>query len=617
MQKIIFILAILIFLMLPKQAFASENFNLDMVATYKADSNSIMNINYRIAIENKISEVLMKTYTFKLNNMSANNLKISSSTKITYKIDDSGRDTTIVINFNNPLVGKGVVQTLDINFDETNLITRSGEVWEIAIPRLDINNKYRSYYTSVIVPTSYGEEAYVSPIPQERIVGNDATIYEFTKEDIASYGVSLGFGKFQVYNLELDYHLNNLSWTKQKQSISIPPDTAYQRIYIENINPAPINVFQDRDGNWLAEYLINPKSSLNIKVKGAAQVFSTPRKLFTPEPIAVIENTKPSQYWQSDNDIIKDISNSLKTPEEVFKYVTGNLTYNYSRANPESSRLGALKALKFKDQALCSEFTDLFIALARASGIPAREINGFAQSTDPKLQPVSLLNDILHAWPEYYNSQSKSWTPIDPTWTSTSGGTDYFNKFDLNHITFVIHGSDPSLPYPPGSSFSSTNPKKDINVTLGTLPDIRSAHVNIEIVPKNTFGLLTNKYKVRVSNDGPVAIYQNNLEIKSGLETDEPAQNPEIFYYDSLLPNQTIEHKVKIPFGFLGTKTPENLVVVFGSFEKVYLIDNKKIVITQLLLLFIIIILFILYFLPPKKLLSSSRSLFIKLKKDF
>ena len=131
MQKIIFILAILIFLLLPKQAFASENFNLDMVATYKADSNSIMNINYRIAIENKISEVLMKTYTFKLNNMSANNLKISSSTKITYKIDDSGRDTTIVINFNNPLVGKGVVQTLDINFDETNLITRSGEVWKL------------------------------------------------------------------------------------------------------------------------------------------------------------------------------------------------------------------------------------------------------------------------------------------------------------------------------------------------------------------------------------------------------------------------------------------------------------------------------------------------------
>jgi transglutaminase-like putative cysteine protease len=63
----------------------------------------------------------------------------------------------------------------------------------------------------------------------------------------------------------------------------------------------------------------------------------------------------------------------LKTPENIYKFVTNNLSYNYYRVKPDVERLGAKDALANPDEAICTEFTDLFITLARSAGIPARE----------------------------------------------------------------------------------------------------------------------------------------------------------------------------------------------------------------------------------------------------
>jgi transglutaminase-like putative cysteine protease len=56
---------------------------------------------------------------------------------------------------------------------------------------------------------------------------------------------------------------------------------------------------------------------------------------------------------------------------------------------------------------VCLEFTDLFIAIARAAGIPAREIDGFGYTQNAINRPISIDEDILHAWPEYYDTAKK------------------------------------------------------------------------------------------------------------------------------------------------------------------------------------------------------------------
>jgi hypothetical protein len=42
------------------------------------------------------------------------------------------------------------------------------------------------------------------------------------------------------------------------------------------MNPKPINVTVDNDGNWLATYYLSPSKNLNIEVKGKAKINLTP-----------------------------------------------------------------------------------------------------------------------------------------------------------------------------------------------------------------------------------------------------------------------------------------------------------------------------------------------------
>ena len=140
--------------------------------------------------------------------------------------------------------------------------------------------------------------------------------------------------------------------------------------------------------------------------------------------------------------------------KKIFQFVTNNLKYNLDKAiNNKIEREGVEYALTNPSDTVCMEFTDSFVTLARAVGVPAREINGYAYTSGDTNKPLSLRlttsNDVLHSWAEYY-SETEGWVQVDPTWASTSG-LDFFSQFDTNHITFVTHGVNSNYPYPAGS----------------------------------------------------------------------------------------------------------------------------------------------------------------------
>jgi len=68
----------------------------------------------------------------------------------------------------------------------------------------------------------------------------------------------------------------------------------------------------------------------------------------------------------------------------------------------------------------CTEHTLLFVSLARAAGLPAREVGGVAYtSLDPSLFG-------WHAWAEVHDG--RQWVTIDPTWHQV--------YVDATHVTF-------------------------------------------------------------------------------------------------------------------------------------------------------------------------------------
>jgi hypothetical protein len=288
--------------------------------------------------------------------------------------------------------------------------------------------------------------------------------------------------------------------------MTITPDTAYQKVFIEKMEPAPENVTVDADGNWIATYKLSPRQRVDVNVVGSVQIFAGYRHFLKPNQEVLDKNLAPTQYWQVDDPKIRSLAASLKTPEEIYKYVSTKLKYDYGRVTPNVQRMGALEALQNPEQAICMEFTDLFVALSRAAGIPAREINGYAYTENKDLQPLGLVADVLHSWPEYYDKYKGVRIPIDPTWGSTTGGEDFFNKLDLRHFAFVIHGISDVKPFAPGSYKLGPSPQKDVFVAFGKLTEDRVSMPKIDlsstksysIENKGTTSMETVKNKIRL-----------------------------------------------------------------------------------------------------------------------
>lgn len=573
---------------------AEGEFNTDFDVTYSVAESGVTTVSSQITLTNIFSNLYASSYSIVLDSMKPTNIRAYGQGGMVYNVNTTQVDktTTISVSFPDTLVGKDESRTFWISYDEPSFAVRTGEVWEISIPRLSESSLFSSYFVTLSVPTSFGQEAYLSPKPRQRLDNGGKQEFKFNIEDVASTGIVAGFGQFQVFSFTLNYHLENPLARTATTEIALPPDTAFQRVYYQRLNPKPTDIHIDPDGNWIATYELKPRERVDVVAVGSVQIFATLRNFPQPTKDSLNKNLQSTNYWQSSDTHIKSLAANLKTPKAIYNYVVNNFSYDYSRVKPNVDRLGAINALNQPTIAICMEYTDAFIALARASGIPAREINGYAYTENPDIQPLSLVNDVLHAWPEYYNVNKEAWIPIDPTWGSTTGGVDYFNKLDLRHFTFVIHGEDDTKPYAPGSYKLGSNPQKDVFVSFGSLPEKRNSTPTVTAEVGGWIPFLPNKLKLKIENPGPIALYSISPTI---LFDDSPTKSE--LFIESLLPFQTYEVSLDIPFSFLGTNTPEQVTVSVKG-ESVTVPTNKnQVVIYNLLFIFFSTILILLTFL--------------------
>lgn len=547
---------------------AEGEFAVDAHVEYKILDNGKTTVTHTVTLENLYSTLYATNYSLSLSNIEPVNPKAFEGTKELELVQKKDGDLVqLTVNFSDALVGKGKSRTFKFVFDESTFAVKTGEIWEITIPKLSDDSSFRSYSVSLIVPSSFGKEAYISPNPKDTQENLSYTEYQFTKDEMAKNGITAGFGGFQVFSFTLAYHLENPLNRSATTQIAIPPDTTFQKVYFDKISPKPANVESDADGNWIATYKLTPRERIDVEVKGSVQILAKPRPFIKPSEEVLTENKKPSEYWQVDDPEIKALAEKLKTPRAIYDYVVTKLSYNYDRVKPNTPRLGAKFVLTNPKDAICMEFTDLFIALSRAAGIPAREINGFAYTENPKLQPLSLVADVLHAWPEYWDSKMGVWVPIDPTWGSTTGGVDFFNKLDLRHFTFVIHGKDAIKPYPPGSYKLGPNPQKDVYVSFGKLPETRLSNPEMMLVSKKFSPIFGQKLQISVQNPGPTALYDLNITTLFDAVAKYKDQIP-------MLP----------PFGSYEIRTtiPPSLFAVASPKEIVFVADERKLSVTGL-----------------------------------
>ena len=117
--------------------------------------------------------------------------------------------------------------------------------------------------------------------------------------------------------------------------------------------------------------------------------------------------TAATKYWPADDpqlvSLAQKITQGKRTNDDKAKALLQWLApgKNLKYSGQTGSRWGTLKVIEQKF-GHCWDFSDAFVSLARAAGVPSRQVAGW------------LYGSSGHVWCEYY-SEGKGWQQVDPT----------------------------------------------------------------------------------------------------------------------------------------------------------------------------------------------------------
>ncbi len=503
----------------------ANEFKIDYKVDYyltEPELDSGTKVSFKVKITNQTIDSYIKKFSLLFpKSFQIGNIKAEDDFKVVDPVLSTDNNKQVITaEFSNPVTGLNEQNTLYVTFIQYDLFKVNGNVWEVILPTIDRSDTPGDYNITVHLPPGTKKQISISkPIPTH------VTINEVIWNNPVNKTVYAVFGDSQNYQMDLRYHLSNPNLTRVYTDITFPPDTLYQKVYVETISPLPNITFSDEDGNFIGRYYLNPKEDKTIYFKGGVSVYSKPRTDIQEQIHSEFLNQK--KYLLSGTNLWKiealPPSADLDSIAKIYSFTKDTLQYNYKRIDTDITRLGSDVALQYPDQAVCTEYSDVFIALLREKGFYSREMQGYGFSNDPELRPLSVNSDILHSWPEYFDSEKKIWVSVDPTWEDTSG-IDYFNSFDLNHIVFVIHGKKADYPYPAGS-YKRSAEEKDINIAAVSTDFVENKKQVVTILPLHMPGSGKNTYTIRlnIQNKGNTFIrnYPLTLELK-GVEVKNP-----------------------------------------------------------------------------------------------
>ena len=579
-----------------KQAVAQESIGVPASynITYGISDTGQTRVQIDGQLYNPSQDVYISKYSLTLSTPDAENITTSDSKgKITPTIEKNGSQTKISITFNDKVVGTDRPLKFKLNYSSKSIATKSGLVWEIVIPKAADFRNIKSYNVAINIPNDLGPQIYASPQPVSIEKTLTQKIYKYDAERLSKTGAILSFGPHQIYNFDLKYHLKNSNFFNGLVKIAIPPSIlSEQQIVYDQIYPAPQEVAVDPDGNYIATYNLPAGKTTLVSVKGKAKILNQARDIsisgtFSEIPPSLQIYTTAQKYWETGSPEITRIVNQVAgeiTPQssvsqvaqKLFDYTAKSLTYDSSRIKPDLTRFGALKALENRGQAVCMEFADLLITLLRAAGIPAQLFEGYAYTKDEINRPA--IGDVLHSWVRVYLPRL-GWVAVDPTWSNTTGGLDYFGHLDTNHFVFAIKGTNSETPYPAGAYKISPDQVGDINVEVEEkLIDLESQNViSGNTYYNSSFFERSKSLTLEITNAGKQTIFSAKL-----------APNPNIFpSFDKIIQLGDIPPYGKVTKTLTLSKEPAInsplSTVSFMNFEErvenrslPYLVDSAK-----------------------------------------
>jgi transglutaminase-like putative cysteine protease len=517
---------------------SEKQFIIDYDTTYDIQETGETWVKQRATLTNLKNDIVPTGYSFTIRNFTISDLTAETNGKSsTPTVETDKGETTVKVNIKSQVIGKDNQNTIIINYKTKNMAVKTGAIWNIFIPKIQIPDTTNIYNVKVYVPKYFGPKIYFSPSPILEKSEDTRNVYNLNKDSFKTGGLNAAFGTEQVVNFKIKYELANPTILIISKDIALPPDVDnYQKVAYTALNPKPTTIFIDQDGNAIARYMLLPKARFDVFLDGSAKILTRQINLDLGKSLADLDNslitkyTGSKQYWETTALQIKALVKKLKNPnfntirnaQISFNYVVDNLSYDFDAINKNFvERKGALTALTQKGYWTCMEFADTFITLARATGIPAREIDGYAFNYTSDYTPISVdfqKADLLHAWAEFYDP-FYGWIQVDPTWATTSG-IDYFTKTDTNRLILVRRGLSSEKPGPAGSYRLGDDHKLiDVDYSLSdnsALFTPTSTHK--KLFSLNLWEMIKGNSLYRITNTGNVFVTLNGITIAPRIE---------------------------------------------------------------------------------------------------
>jgi hypothetical protein len=268
----------------------------------------------------------------------------------------------------------------------------------------------------------------------------------------------LQFGKEQFYKFSITQKAlptmeNNLGLINEYKIIiprNIISAETSQKVFIDKMFPIPTKMEEDSEGNLFAYFNIASSQEEEIKIEGYVQVKLTGKQVTAENSGKISDYNQEyikdylggAMFWEVNSSEIQAKAMELKGEEtnvfnlinKTYNFVINEIDYSQVKRFGVNDRQGALETL-WNGSGVCMEYSDLFLTLLRAQGIPARAVFGYGY--DPLISNTS---QEAHQWVQVLIPSTGEWLDVDVTWGESK---DMATGGVLNHFYTHISKNNP------------------------------------------------------------------------------------------------------------------------------------------------------------------------------
>ncbi|KXA91924.1 hypothetical protein AKJ63_00360 [candidate division MSBL1 archaeon SCGC-AAA259D18] len=205
-------------------------------------------------------------------------------------------------------------------------------------------------------------------------------------------------------------------WSAGKE-IRGPVDTSIGKVGLRNLTYTFTRVLDSygEGGDLPGEIRFAPSLSWGLSLDG--EEISPEIAYFLLSEPDVLTNTPAVENIVSE--VRGHCQSRIELPKKLLKWTNKNITYNILSFGATSEEI--LKSREGK----CADFSNVYLALLRSAGIPARRVSGWIVYDPSTWSPPEEMGFVVgktpdgrpiagHAWTEVFLPQ-EGWTPADPT----------------------------------------------------------------------------------------------------------------------------------------------------------------------------------------------------------